>query len=42
VHAFSPSIQEAEAGAGDLSEFKDNLVYSVSSRTASTTKRDLI
>ena len=38
VHAFDPSIWEAEAGA--LLEFEASLVYRVSSRTAKATQRN--
>jgi hypothetical protein len=37
VHAFNPSIWEAEA-ASDLCEFKASLVYRVSSRTTRATQ----
>ena len=39
VNAFNPSIWEAEAG---LCEFKDNLVYIESSRTAGAGSRETL
>jgi hypothetical protein len=38
AHAFNPSTWEAEAGR--ISEFKDSLVYKVSSRTARAIQRN--
>ena len=37
MHAFNPSIQEAEL---ELCEFKASLVYRVSSRTVRVTQRN--
>jgi hypothetical protein len=40
AHAFNPSTRKAEAGRGrQISEFKANLVYKVSSRTLSRKKK---
>jgi hypothetical protein len=39
LHVFNPSNGKAEAG-GELSEFKEILVYKVSSRTARATQKN--
>jgi hypothetical protein len=40
VHAFNPITVEAEADRSLSSEFKANLVYRASSRTAKATQRN--
>jgi len=42
AHTFIPKIPRAETEAGGSLEFRDSLVYRVSSRTSRTTQRNLV